>query len=173
MASLPSCVSTAPVCLVSPANFLRVHLILLSKPLMKILNSTGPGTESSGIPLVTTPVWTLSHWPLPSGCEHAYGQCSLHFWRERRDRIAMVFLWVYFPPSGRELYLCTRQGWIIHLWHAAGSNTMPKIWVHAFVVVCVWVHVYTCVCACLYAYRCLYICVGTHTHTCLLVLIVS
>ncbi|KAK4818489.1 hypothetical protein QYF61_014219 [Mycteria americana] len=49
MTSRSSSVSTAPLSLVSSANLLRVHSILLSMSLMKILNSTGP---------------TIVHYPL-------------------------------------------------------------------------------------------------------------
>ncbi|KAK4822069.1 hypothetical protein QYF61_009330 [Mycteria americana] len=53
MTSRPSAVSTAPLSLVSSANLLRVHSISLSMSLMRILNRTGPSTDSRGTPLVT------------------------------------------------------------------------------------------------------------------------
>jgi len=46
MASLPSVVSTAPLSLVSCANLLRVHSMPSSMPLMKMLKSTGPKTNT-------------------------------------------------------------------------------------------------------------------------------
>lgn len=57
--------STAPLNLVSSANFLRVYLISLSMSLMKILTRTGPSTDSWGTALVTDIHWHLSHWLLP------------------------------------------------------------------------------------------------------------
>ena len=46
-------VSTVPLSLVSPANLPRVHSVLLSMLLMKVLNSTRPNTNPWGTPLVT------------------------------------------------------------------------------------------------------------------------
>ncbi|KAK4829093.1 hypothetical protein QYF61_002044 [Mycteria americana] len=63
--------SILPPNLVSSANLLRVHLIPLSRSLIKILNRTGPSTEPSGTPLVTschldlTP-FTTTLWVWPS-----------------------------------------------------------------------------------------------------------
>jgi len=45
MAFHPSGVSTAPFSLVSSANLLRVHSLLLSMSLMKLLNSTRPNMD--------------------------------------------------------------------------------------------------------------------------------
>jgi len=53
MAYLPSSVSAASLSLVSSQNFLRVHLVPLSTPLMKILNNIVPSTDPRGTPLVT------------------------------------------------------------------------------------------------------------------------
>jgi len=53
MASRPSGVSVAPLSLVSSADLLRVHSILLSMSVMKILNSSGPCVDPGGPLLVT------------------------------------------------------------------------------------------------------------------------
>lgn len=53
MESLPSIASTAPHCLVSSENLLRVHSIPLSKSPTKMLNSTSPSIGSWGTLLVT------------------------------------------------------------------------------------------------------------------------
>ena len=45
MASLPSVVAAAPVTLVLSANLLRVHLIPLSRSLIKVLKNTGLKTD--------------------------------------------------------------------------------------------------------------------------------
>lgn len=50
---------------VSSATLLRVHSILSSMSLMKILNNAGPSTDPWGILLVMISIRTLSHWPLP------------------------------------------------------------------------------------------------------------
>jgi len=49
----PSKVSSSPLSLLLLANFIRVYLILSSRSLKKILNSTGPNTNPWGTPLVT------------------------------------------------------------------------------------------------------------------------
>lgn len=51
--ALPSKVSTFPLSLVSLANFIKVFLIPLSRPLPEILNSPGSSTDPWGSPLVT------------------------------------------------------------------------------------------------------------------------
>ena len=53
MASLPSAVSTAPLSLVSSANLLRVHSIPSPMPLIKMLKSIRPKTDSWGTPLIS------------------------------------------------------------------------------------------------------------------------
>lgn len=50
---LPPKVFTFPLSLVFSANFIRIHLIPSSRPLMKILNRHGPYIDPWGTPLVT------------------------------------------------------------------------------------------------------------------------
>ena len=78
IASHPSGMSTTPLILVSSAKLLGVHLTPLSMmSLMKILNSTGPNTDTQETPLVTDLLfWTSSLWPLSCGCNHSNNSYS-------------------------------------------------------------------------------------------------
>ena len=67
--SRPSGVSTVPFSLVSSANLLRVHSILLSHWL-KYEKTPVPVRTSEVHHLSPVSFWTSSHWPLPSGCDH-------------------------------------------------------------------------------------------------------
>ena len=53
MASPPTSESAAPLSLVSAADFLKEHSILLFMSLMEVLNYTGPGRDPEGTSLFT------------------------------------------------------------------------------------------------------------------------
>jgi len=58
MASLSSTVSAAPLIVVSSANLLRVHSILLSMSVIKMLKRSNPSTDPWETPHVTISIWT-------------------------------------------------------------------------------------------------------------------
>jgi len=67
VASHPSGMSTVPHSLMTSTNWLRVHVIPLSIPLMKMLKST--------IPLIS--MWTFSQWPPFSGYDLTTSSLSI------------------------------------------------------------------------------------------------